>query len=94
MFYINARWAAEDLGLGVETGEAAWKITRDTREAAARIAGDTHFSSTEGKAQLDELLKQTRTQLEAMLGPTAARPIVRDLRVVIITPPAPASRSP
>jgi len=94
LFYINARWAAEDQGLGVETGEAAWKVTRDTREAAARIAGDTPFSSTEGKAQLDELLKKTRTQLEAMLGPTAARSIVRDLRVVIITPPGPATRSP
>jgi len=94
MFYINARWAAEDQGLSDDTGEAAWRITRDTRDTAARLATVTPLSSAEGKAQLDELLKQARVQLEATLGPAAARSFVRDLRNVITAPPAPARRSP
>jgi hypothetical protein len=93
MFYINSRWAAEDQGLSAETGEAAWRITRETRNAAVRLAESTPLSTAEGKAQLADLLIQTRTQLAAMLGPAAAGSIVRDLRFVIVTPPAPAGGS-
>jgi hypothetical protein len=94
MYYMNCRWAAEDLGLSAETGEAAWKVTREIREAASRLAAVMPLSSTEGKIRLDELIARARSQLEAMLGPAATRSIVRDLRVVITVPPAPARPSP
>jgi hypothetical protein len=89
LFYINSRRAATDQGLGVDTGEAAWKVTRDIRDAASRI-GTGPIASEEGKAQVEALLGQARTQLDSLLGSAAARSMVRDLRNVILAPPLPS----
>jgi len=83
MFYVNARRAAEEQGVGLERVDQAWQVTRDTRSAADSVWKQQQPSATDRAIQLQALRQQTEARLNEMLGPKAASGVVRDLHLII-----------
>ncbi len=83
MFYVNARRAAEEQGLGLEQVDRAWQVTRDTRSAADSVWNNSELSATDRAIQLQALRQQAEARLNELLGAEAASGVVRDLHLII-----------
>lgn len=72
LLYINARRGAEEHGVPVDRVEEAWAVIREGRKRieAAR------------QSELAAISADTVRQVEQILGPQAARAVVRDIKVI------------
>ena len=73
--------AAEEQGAPLESVEQAWQVTRDVRAAAVLVVKNSNLSTEERTRQTQALMQPAEARLTELLGPKAARGVIRDLRV-------------
>ncbi len=71
--FMQARAAAQRLGLPAETAGQIFALRDTVAETSARIAGDANLAPAQKKAALARLAADTRAQVERTLGAEGAR---------------------
>jgi hypothetical protein len=89
LLYINARQAAEEQGIALDHADQAWQVTREVRAAAVRVATDSNLPAQERARQTEALVAPAQARLIELLGPKAARSLIRELRVGCRLKPSP-----
>lgn len=85
LFYINTRRVAEDNGLAPEVASQVYDVVRAARANMEKLLADPSFSAQTKMQSARNLAMETEKELARLMGESAARPIVRDLRNVLGT---------
>ena len=83
LFYINIRRPADEQGIALAQVDQAWQVTRDARTMTEQFAKNTSLSVEERKRQVQAARQQAENRLVELLGNSASRAVIRDLRNVL-----------